>query len=152
MRWQLLSILFFIIFLLACGNPSTASELGRHDIPPTFWSAAGFLLLLFCLFLAGVLFFWCHPQCGSFKHGATALDEYHCNLEHSDFIPSLMAVLLLLILRQSVTVIITENCLLNFRVAYALVCERVVTKGSRMCVAATSELIRSGLICKQACI
>jgi hypothetical protein len=63
-----------------------------------------------------------------------------------------MAVLLLLILRQSVTVIITENCLLNFRVAYALVCERVVTKGSRMCVAATSELIRSGLICKQACI
>ncbi len=61
MRWQLLSILFFIIFLLDCGNPSTASELGRHDIPPTFWSAAGFLLLLFCLFLAGVLFFWCHP-------------------------------------------------------------------------------------------
>jgi hypothetical protein len=63
-----------------------------------------------------------------------------------------MAVLLLLILQQSATVFITENCLLNFRVAYALGCERVVTKVSRMCVAATSELICSGLICKQACI
>jgi hypothetical protein len=64
-----------------------------------------------------------------------------------------MAVLLLSILQQSVTVIITESCLPKFqRLVYALVCERVVTKVSRTCVAATSELICSGLICKQAYI